>query len=223
MALYDLLLFAHLLLFAYWLGSDVGVFYGITFVLKPELSPETRQTVMALIHWIDAIPRICFVLMVPLGITLGVLAGHIPVAAEQKLPVLTIAWAAGLMWLAASMAAYQGVSGKLATAEFAFRVLLLAGFLLAGISSFAGHGPVIPGGTWLSAKLILFGGIIGCSLILEILGKPMIAAAGPILQGASTPALEAKLADAVNRSRAVVTVLWALIAILGFLGIAKPV
>lgn len=223
MTLHDLLLFAHLLLFAYWLGSDVGVFYGITFVLRPDLSPETRQTVMALIHWIDAIPRICFVLMVPLGITLSVSAGYIPLAEAQRTPVLAIAWAAGLIWLGASIAAYNGISNRLASAEFGFRVLLLAGFVLAGLSSLAGQGPVIPGGTWLAVKLVLFGGIIGCSLILERLGKPMLEAAGPILEGRSTLALETKLASAVNRSRAVVVVLWGLIAILGFLGITKPV
>lgn len=33
MSVYFLLLFAHVMLFAYWLGSDVGVFYGMRFVL----------------------------------------------------------------------------------------------------------------------------------------------------------------------------------------------
>lgn len=39
MSVYFLLLFAHVMLFAYWLGSDVGVFYGMRFVLDSRLSP----------------------------------------------------------------------------------------------------------------------------------------------------------------------------------------
>ena len=221
MTLYDLVLFAHVLLFVYWLGSDIGVFHSITYALKPDLSLETRQTVMAIVHWIDAIPRICFALMVPVGVTLSVMTGFVPLGPGLNAPVLAVTWLVSLGWLVASVFVYNGRSGVIAQMEFGFRLLLMLGFLGAGLGSIAGYGPVIEGANWLALKLILFAGIIACSLALEILGKPMLAALDPIMQGNSTPELEAKLSRAVQTSRGVVVVLWGLIAVTGFLGVAK--
>ncbi len=39
---YSASLFLHILLFVYWLGGDLGVYYSSRYILKPELSPETR-------------------------------------------------------------------------------------------------------------------------------------------------------------------------------------
>ena len=41
---HGLLLFLHILLFVYWLGGDVGVFYSSTFVTDTSLSREARLT-----------------------------------------------------------------------------------------------------------------------------------------------------------------------------------
>ena len=44
MSLYDFLAIFHLLLFVYWLGGDLGVFYSSGMVVDPELSNSARVT-----------------------------------------------------------------------------------------------------------------------------------------------------------------------------------
>ena len=44
MSLYDWLIIFHLLLFVYWLGGDMGVFYSSSMVINPKLSNSARVT-----------------------------------------------------------------------------------------------------------------------------------------------------------------------------------
>jgi len=221
MSIYQLLLFAHLLLFVYWLGSDIGVFYGVRFVLNPDLSIETRKTVMALIHWIDALPRICLVLMVPVGLSLAMLSGLLAIDRAWQDAVMAFAWIAGIAWLAIVLRIYKGAKGMITRVDYTVRITVMLGFLLGGISSLLGHGPVVAGQDFLAVKAILFSGIIACGLMLRLLGKPFGEALGQILAGHSTPATEAVLQRAMVRSRIVVLVLWLLVIVTAYIGLTK--
>lgn len=57
----------HVLLFAYWLGADIGVFYSARVVRDSSLGIEARRTALRILGWIDQIPRYCLVLMLPVG------------------------------------------------------------------------------------------------------------------------------------------------------------
>jgi hypothetical protein len=221
LSIYNLLLFAHVLLFVYWLGSDVGVFYGVRYVLKPELSLETRRTVMALVHWIDAFPRICLVLMVPVGISLAVKLELLMVPATARAPLLLTVWVLGLAWLVMVLRIYTGAKGWIVSVDWIVRIGVMLGFLGAGGASLVGLGPVADGAHWLAAKLILFGAIIGCGIALRVLGRPFGRAYAQIMNGGSTPELELALQTAMQRSRNVVVVLWILVAATAFIGLTK--
>lgn len=218
---YNFLLFAHILLFVYWLGSDVGVFYGVRFVLNPNLSLETRRTVMALIHWIDVFPRICLVLMVPVGVSLALHLGLLAVPPGAQAPLLVAVWLFGLAWLAIVLRIYTGAKGWLTPVDWVVRITMMLGFIGAGIASLAGAGPVAAGANWLAAKLILFGAVIGCGIALRVLGRPFGQAYGQIMAGQSTPALELSLQATMRQTRLVVVVLWALVAVTAFVGLTK--
>lgn len=221
--LYNLLLFTHVLLFVYWLGADVGVFYGVRYVLRSDLSLETRKTVMALVHWIDALPRICLVMMVPVGSSLAILSGLIELSEAWRAPLLAGIWLVGLAWLAIVMRLYSGAKGWLTQVDWTIRVVVMLGFLVAGASSLAGLGPVMPGINWLALKFIFYAGAIGCGITLRLLGKPFGAAYAQIMAGHSTPELEARLANAMQTSRKVVVLLWVFVAATAFLGITKSI
>ncbi|MDP7297072.1 MAG: hypothetical protein QGF92_06425, partial [Gammaproteobacteria bacterium] len=59
MSLYDFLLVFHLLLFVYWLGGDLGVYYSSGMVVDPKLSNSARVTAAKIMVNLDFVPRIC--------------------------------------------------------------------------------------------------------------------------------------------------------------------
>ncbi len=85
---YIILRFLHVLLFAYWLGPDWGVFVNGRRVADPELSREERLRFLRASVAIDILPRSSIVLLVAVGLTLAGVAGYISLG-----PVLlTLVW-----------------------------------------------------------------------------------------------------------------------------------
>ena len=221
LTLHIFLLFAHLLLFVYWLGSDIGVFYGIRYVLDPSRSLEARRTAMAIVHWIDLLPRICLVLMVPVGLSLAASLGLLDLGAASLNILLALAWIVGILWLMAVVRLYGGVTGWLVKADWVVRLSVASGFLLTGAASFAGFGPVAEGANWLALKMIFFACAIFCGIGLRILGKPFGRALTTILDGRGTDETEAELLGAMRQSKRIVLLLWAFVLAAAFVGVAK--
>ena len=67
MDLYEFFLIVHLLLFVYWLGGDMGVFYSSGMVIDPKLSDSARMTAAKIMVNLDFVPRICMTLMLTVG------------------------------------------------------------------------------------------------------------------------------------------------------------
>ena len=66
----SLWLIIHVFLLVYWLGADLGVYYSSKFVVRRDLTNETRATVAKVMEAVDLSPRICLVLFLPSGISL---------------------------------------------------------------------------------------------------------------------------------------------------------
>lgn len=218
---YTLVLFLHVLLFAYWLGSDLGVFLTSLAARKPGVSPEARARLQETGTLIDMAPRTCLVLMVPAGLTLAANFGS-PIQGAALIAV----WAASLIWLWLVWEIHwkhgQGIGKVYWRIDFVIRVAVMLGFLGVGALSLATDAPFAD--DWLAAKALAFGLIILCGLIVRILllksPAPATAGAGPAPQ---TPQGAApKVSDGRDLIRKVVLAIWALVAIAAFLGVTKP-
>ena len=75
MSTYEFFILLHLVLFVYWLGGDIGVFYSSKFVVNPNLSKETRLVAAKIMFNIDLVPRICLSLMLTVGGILSEFSG----------------------------------------------------------------------------------------------------------------------------------------------------
>ena len=64
---HDIALLIHLLLFVYWLGGDIGVFYSSGLSVNRNLSREARQMAGKIMINLDLIPRLCLSLMLTVG------------------------------------------------------------------------------------------------------------------------------------------------------------
>ena len=95
MKAYVILDFLHVLLFAYWLGPDWGVFVCGRRVANPELSREERLRFLKASVAIDIFPRSAIVLIMAVGLTLAWLGGYM----AMGLWLLVLIWIVAAIWL----------------------------------------------------------------------------------------------------------------------------
>jgi hypothetical protein len=209
------------LLFVYWLGADLGVFYSSKYVVDPLLSLETRRTVMKALHFIDLFPRMTLVLMLPVGATLALAGGYAALPPGWAAPILAVLWVAGLAWFYLVVTIYGGASPGLLRLDYGVRYVVIAGLLVLGIASLTGHGPVTPGSDWLALKLIIYALIVALGLGIRATFKPFAVAFGKLVSAGSTPEIEQAMRQAHARVRPVVLALWAALVVEAYLGIAK--
>ena len=211
---------AHLLLFAYWLGGDIGVFYSATFLRKRALGIEARQTALRILAWIDMIPRYCLVLMLPVGYMLADRVG----AVNLRPGWIAITWLVALSWLSlvVSVHRFQGtlLGERLRKVDLVWRFILVPGLIWDAVQGFRGTGHLLT--PWLSGKVLAYSLCIVCGIGIRVFGKPMVPALRQIFTTGSTPELEDLVVRTQAKTRPMVLMIWALLVTAAFLGIAKP-
>ena len=217
---YSLWVFTHILLFVYWLGADAGLYLVMVFVKNGTLSFETRATLIRLAFYIDLFPRICFALILPVGMHLVRDLGLYPISNG----LMALGWASGILWSALHLGMVKfrntGTSTVLAQINRYYEGIGGLFFVLLGTSALASEEPTI-GTAWLAWKLLLFGLVFWVILGFDTMFRPFttIMRMGP--EG-STPEMEEKINRTVNRTMAWSILLYLLIAAIALLGTVKP-
>ena len=219
--MYDLFLFLHLLLFVYWLGTDLGVFMLTLGLKNTELSYEQRSVLMRFGLAIDMGPRIAFALMFPVGLYLATELGLV----EPGLLITAFCWTAAVVWISLEVYAFRRL-GRPA----AIRVYIILGiwmFLLFVVLTGLGTWSLNTGGPfesrWLSLKVLLFGLVFGVSLMMARYFAPLEAAMRRLGETGSTPVIEQQIRSLVNRGGIFVVLLFILLATNAYLGLFKPI
>lgn len=198
---YTLVAFLHVLLFAYWLGSDLGVFICSLTARRADVSEDARARLQQAGTLIDMAPRTCLVLMVPAGLTLAVNFGS-PIRGVA----LGAVWVAALAWLWLVWEVHWRHGAPIGRIywriDFAVRSAVMAAFVGFGAWCLVTGSPV--SSAWLAAKMLIFGLIILCGIIVRIL------------------LLRSRSGGASDLIRQVVLVIWVLVASAAFLGVTKP-
>ena len=217
---YSLWVFTHILLFVYWLGADAGLYLVMVFVKNGTLSFETRATLIRLAFYIDLFPRICFALILPVGMHLVKDLGLYPISNG----LMALGWASGILWSALHLGMVKfrntGTSTVLARINRYYEGIGGLFFVLLGASALASEEPTI-GTAWLAWKLLLFGLVFWIILGFDTMFRPFttIMRMGP---DGSTPEMEEKINRTVNWTMAWSILLYLLIAAIAFLGTVKP-
>jgi hypothetical protein len=217
--LVPLLVYVHILLMVFWLGTDIGVFVAGLRFIDPKRSLAERTAVISLGMVIDRFPRICFVGILPVGLEIAYLLGLVPLTAL----------AMGLIWIAS--AAWMGcvIAGLILSGTPRARPwqLLEKGFLITatlvftslGLAGLAGK-VLMPG--WLSAKLLAYGAMCVFALLLDRSFAPVFVAFGAVAAEGSTPEREAALRRPMMQTYVWVLAIYAAVLASGFLGTVKP-
>ncbi|MFC5816669.1 hypothetical protein [Nonomuraea harbinensis] len=223
---YSLAIFLHIVLFVYWLGSDIGVFYSSRFILKSDLPTPARSVAAKIMHAVDMAPRICLVLFLPSGVTLMALGPF----AEDYFPwwFVALVWVAALCWLA--LVVYDYTKGATALGRIVQRLDLVVRYglvvVLVGIGAYMMVVPepfgVQTNPKWLGAKLAAYGLCILAGVMIRWRLKPFGPAFGKLVSEGSTPEVEARIRTSVQTCLPYVYAIWFLVLLAAFLGVVKP-
>jgi len=210
--------FAHLILFVFWLGADLGVVLAVRAAARADLLPAQRWRTLGLARSIDLAPRLAASLMLTVG---GILTEYVGIGHPwwQMAGIVAIgpAWL-GLVLLGHMAADHRAgaVAGRLE--EGLRRLLIVAVPLSVAWSWFTGRLAPAP---YVGVKLLLFAALMVLGLRVRVAWPALVPAGGPPGAGPAPVAAEV----AVTRLNAVLPLMlagWLLLAVAAWLGIVRP-
>ena len=212
--------FLHILLFVYWLGGDLGVFYASRYRNNPALDVRTRQLIAKICGAIDMAPRTTLVLMLPVGLSLADSVGISSIGGGW----LGVIWIACLAWLALVWLLHVKKDNpavrRFSNVDLVIRAAVIAVLVIAAIASFAGGSPYAE--NWLALKVLLYAGMVSCGVGIRLAARPYAPAFQRLVAEGSTPEIEETMRRSATRARAWVKALWVLLLIAAWVGIDKP-
>lgn len=215
MSTYIILDFLHVLLFAYWLGPDWGVFVCGRRVANPELSREERLRFLKASVAIDIFPRSAIVLIIAVGLTLAYLGGYM----AMGLWLLVLIWLVAAIWLL--LVWFIGyilepgpLKARLDAVHVAIRHAVTAVLLGAGLYSLLFGDPVAT--RWLAVKLVLVAILIAMGSALRVI------VGGWVRDLTGVAGSEGAVARSYPFARKLVITFWLTSISIAFLGVTKP-
>ena len=217
--MHDFLLVLHLLLFCYWLGGDIGVFYASGLAADPELGLEGRMTAARIMLTLDIVPRLCGAVMLTVGGLLSEYAG-ITHPGWQLAAILLLA----PLWLALELILHfrQGTPMGQAAARLdnPFKLAILIACLVSVGWSFAtGRLEEAP---WVGYTILVFAWIVFCSLMINRTVGPYVTGIQRIAAGEINADENAAMAASLRQVKWAVLGIWAGLVLATVLGVVKP-
>jgi hypothetical protein len=219
MNLHDLFLILHLVLFCYWLGGDIGVFYSSGFAADPKLSIEARMTAARIMLALDLVPRLCGAVMLTVGGVLSEFAG-VEHPAWQMAGIILLAPA----WLALELILHFKHDTPLGKGmqkfDNPFKWAIVVGCIVSVGWSFAtGRLDAAP---WVGYKILVFAAIVFCSLMINQTIGPYVVGIERIASGAINDEENAAMARSLKRCKWAVLGIWVGLLIEAVLGVVQP-
>ncbi|MEV6968237.1 hypothetical protein AB0M47_24315 [Hamadaea sp. NPDC051192] len=219
----------HLVLFVFWLGGDLGVFWSSRFVLRPDLSPAARATALRIMGGLDLGPKICLVLFLPSGVTLLALEPHgasLFGLNPFAWPIVVAVWLLAAAWLTATISDHHhpGRRRWVRRADWTIRITLIVALGTVAVYTLVADQPfgVTTNPRWLGGKLLLYTTAIACGLGIRLTLRPFGPAFGALMSGGSTPTVELAMTRAINGCLPYVWGIWGSVLGAAALGVLKP-
>lgn len=203
----------HILVFVYWLGGDLGVFYSSTILTDTKTSPQGRIVAAKVLSQVDMAPRTAMILTLPTGLTLAALSGYMALS----VPMLIAIWVLGAGWLVLAWVIH--IKHLPPSSLWRKLDLLVRVVLTIGLSGLAISG-LVP--LFLALKLAILATTIFMGLLIRRAFAPFGAAFGAMIANGPTHETDAIIAKSLNQSRPAVVCIWVLLLLAALIGIAKP-
>ncbi len=217
---YELWALAHILVIAYWLGTDLAVYYISGAIVDDTKPTSVRVYAARAMLLLDMVPRTALILTLLTGLGL---------ATSVWLPQPTVGWwwlwPALLAWLALTWAVFHLEDSPLGIwlgkIDFGLRILVLLVLLISALALWSGWEPfaAVP---WLAAKLGIMALIMFLGLVIRVQLRPFGPLFAKVAQGHADPTAERKLRQLIARVKVPVWVIWISLVIAATLGKLQP-
>ncbi len=219
MAEYEIWKFLHICMFVFWLGTDMGVMLCSKKSTDSNLGVEARFQMLEMALKIEILPRIMWVMALPLGVHLSKSLGYI----DPSSLTLTMMWVFTLMWLVINVGGATNLDKpwgqQLSKINRIVVASLGAGLIIVAATSFMGYGPYEPNS--IALKVGLYGLINLTILGIEIAFFPLGMAFERLATEGSSPELESSITGGMNTTLKWVHATYIMIFIVAFIGVTK--
>ena len=219
---YSLVLWAHVLVMGYWLGSELVINALTHYIARTTtLSGLERMRLWDFLLDVDQHVRNAMIMSVPLGFTLAAQLGLVPIEGfwMWALWIVSALWF-WFMWMVHWRR--KSPSGPTwAKWDWRFRYPLIAFFAGSGAIALATGWPYPA--PWLAGKVLLFAGAMVCGIFVRYYIREAYRSALPaIAADRATDADNLEFQQLMIKGTWALVVLWILLFTIGALGALKP-
>lgn len=202
----------HLLVFAYWLGGDLGAFTASFTLTDTNQAPAARLAAAKILNQADLAPRSALILTLPTGLTLAVQKGWIDVRTEIVLAVwtLSVIWLVGL-WVQHVSSTHSATWRMI---DLSIRLALIGGLAVAAFA-------VTP--FFLKVKVVALALATLMGLAIRVAVAPIGIAVTQLAKDDVSPETNRILIQSLARARPMVVAIWLCLFAAAWAGVAKPI
>lgn len=212
--------FLHVVLFVYWLGADITVFYSSLQIIKQENSIETRLAIFKILNFVNWFPGISSILMLPVGIMLAVGQNLIIIPTI----FLVVMWIGIGIWLFFSVCSNTQRGTKIgkvySNIDLVLRIVIIGFLLLIASASLWEIGLIQS--SWLILKIYLFSYVLVCGLGIRFTFASFGIAFSRLIKEGTSPEIEQAIKRPVIMVKPWVLALWGGLFMMALIGISQP-
>ena len=216
---YEIWKFLHICMFVFWLGTDMGVMICSKKSTDTTLSIPARFQLLEIALVIELLPRVMWVMALPLGIHLSKSLGYI----DPSLITLAAMWVFVVAWLIINVGGAANLEkpwGQQLSKINRFVVASLGvALIIVAISSYLGNGPFEANS--IALKVGLYGLINITILGIEIAFFPLGEAFARLAEEGSSPELEESISSGMRTTLMWVHTTYFMIFVVAFIGVTK--
>jgi len=219
MAEYEIWKFLHICMFVFWLGTDMGVMICSKKSTDTTLSIPARFQLLEIALVIELLPRVMWVMALPLGIHLSKSLGYI----TPNDLTLAGMWLFAFSWLIINVGGAANLEkpwGQQLSKINRFVVASLGlALIVVAVSSYMGNGPFEANS--IALKVGLYGLINLTILGIEVSFFPLGEAFARLAEEGSTPELEESISSSMRKTLMWVHSTYITIFVVAFIGVTK--
>jgi hypothetical protein len=213
--------YLHILMFVFWVGTDMGVFLSCKKSTDPKLSIDARFLLLHMALRIELLPRTMWKAALPLGVMLSQANGWLSLTDMQ----LALVWVFSVAWWAISMTGAwyydKPIGHTLTKINNAITSLVGVGLIVLAYTSAVGNGPFAVDESWLHWKVGIYGLINIMIVAMLYVFDPMGIAFGRLAVEGSTPEIETTISTIMDRATVTIWSTYILICIVAFIATTK--